>query len=170
MAENRYPFEGTEPSLHGTAAVSRASTLVGDVTVEANASVWPGAVLRGDTAPVSIGRETHVTENVSIHASTVGERGMIGLGSVVNQSELGHDTLVGMNATVNEATIGDHCIIATGAVLQQGRTVPPESFVYDVPAKVSDLADTDLDVEGLYDRYADGTYTDVASRYGDLFE
>lgn len=169
-AERHYSFEGSEPDVHGNADVSRESTLVGDVTVESNASVWPGSVLRGDSAPVHIGRDTHVTENAAVHASTIGERGMIGLGSVVNQSELDHDTLVGMNATVNEATIGDHSIVATGAVVQQGRTVPPGSFVYDVPAKVTPLEDTDLDVEGLYDRYASGPYTNVAARYGSLFE
>lgn len=166
----RYDFGGTEPDVHGNAFVSQESTLIGDVTIESNASVWPGCILRGDVSPVRIGRGTHVTDNAAVHASVIGERGMVGLGSVVNDSEVGDHTLVGLNATVNEASIGDHCIVATGAVIQQGREVPPRSFVYDVPAKVTDIADTDLDVEGLYDRYSSETYANLAGEYGSLFE
>lgn len=170
MDSRDYGFEGDRPDIHGNAHVSRESTLVGNVRVESNASVWPGAVLRGDVSPVHIGKGTHVTENVAVHASTIGKEGMVGLGSVVNDSEVGDNTLVGLNATINEATVGDHCVVATGAVIQQGTEVPPRSFVYGTPAKTQSIVETDLDVEGLYERYSTGGYANLAARYSELFD
>lgn len=170
MDRRHYEFEGSAPEVHGNAHVSRESTLVGDVTVESNASVWPGAVLRGDVTPVHVGRGSHVTDNVTMHGSTIGERVMVGTGSVLNDAELGDDSLVGFNATLNEVSIGDHCIVASGAVTLQGSEVPPESFVYGSPAKTRPLDETGFDVEGLYERYSTGEYSNLAARHGRLFE
>lgn len=169
MDRRGYEFEGTTPDVHGNAHVSRESTLVGDVTVESNASVWPGAVLRGDVAPVRVGRGSHVTDNVTLHGSTVGERVLVANGAVLNDAAVGDDSLVGFNATLNEVTVGDHSIVASGAVALQGSEVPPESFVYGAPATATPLAETGFDVEGLYERYSTGAYSNLAARHGDLF-
>lgn len=170
MDSRQYEFEGTQPDVHGNAHVSRESTLVGDVTVESNASVWPGAVLRGDVSPVRVGKGSHVTDNVTMHGSTAGERVLVANGAVLNDAHVGDNTLVGFNATLNEVEVGDHSIVASGAVTLQGSEVPPRSFVYGSPATVVPLDETGFDVEGLYERYSTGEYSNLAARHSELFE
>lgn len=169
MDPRHYEFEGNAPDVHGNAHVSRESTLVGDVTIASNASVWPGAVLRGDVSPVRVGRGSHITDNVTMHGSTVGERVLVANGAVLNDATVGADSLVGFHATLNEVEVGDHCIVASGAVTLQGSTVPSGSFVYGAPASAIPLEETGFDVEGLYERYSTGAYSNLAARHGDLF-
>lgn len=172
MTEPRiHEFEGSAPTVAEGAHVSKASTLLGDVAVAAEASVWPGVVLRGDIGPVRVGERAHVTDNAVVHASTVGERVMIGHGSVVNEATVGDDTLVGFNATIDtDVTVGERSLIAAGCVVPEGHEVPPESFVRGVPGEVTPLADTTIDVEDLFDRYSAREYAGLAERYDDLFE
>lgn len=165
-----YGFEGATPDVHGNAHVSREAVLVGDVTVGSNATVWPGAVLRGDVAPVSVGERSSVLDNVSVHASTVGDRVMVGNGSVLNDATIGDGTLVGFNATVSNAEIGPRSIVATGAVVQREADVPEGSFAYGHPAQTVPLERTSLDVEGLFERYNSGDYSNLAARHDRLFE
>lgn len=169
MDSRHYEFEGAEPEVHGNAYVSRESTLVGDVTVESNASIWPGAVLRGDVSPVRVGKGSHVTDNVTMHGSTVGERVLVANGAVLNDAQVGDNALVGFSATLNEVEVGDHSIVASGAVTLQDSEVPPRSFVYGSPAKVTPLDETNFDIEGLYERYSTGEYSNLAARHSDLF-
>lgn len=170
MDRRHYAFEGAEPEIHAEARVSRESTLVGDVRVGADASVWPGVVLRGDVGSVDIGDQAHVGDNASIHASTLGDRVMVGHGAVINDSHIGADTLVGFNATVDEATVGERCVVATGTVVQEGMTIPDESFVRGVPASYTPLSETTVDIEELFDQYHSGGYADLAARHDDLFD
>ncbi|WP_458186063.1 gamma carbonic anhydrase family protein [Haladaptatus sp. NG-WS-4] len=166
-----YQFEGEEPSVHEDAHVSRATTLVGDVRIEADASVWPGAVLRGDVAPVRVGVESHVGDNATIHASVVGDRVMVGHGAVVNDAEIGDGTLVGFNATVNsDVRVGEQSIVAAGTVTPEAFTIPPESFVRGVPAQVTPIAETAIDPDETFEAYSSGAYTDLAERHDDLFD
>ncbi|WP_255195291.1 gamma carbonic anhydrase family protein [Halorarius litoreus] len=170
MDRREYAFEGAKPDIHEDAHVSRESTLVGDVTVAAGASVWPGVVLRGDVGPVVVGEHAHVGDNASIHASTLGDRVMVGHGAVVNDSEVGADTLVGFNATLDEAVVGERCVVATGTVVPEGMSIPDESFVRGVPASYTPLSETTVDVDTLFETYQSGGYTDLAARHEDLFE
>ncbi len=167
----RYTFEGAEPDVDDTARVSRESTLVGDVTVEADASVWPGAVLRGDIGPVRIGRQAHVGDSAVLHASSVGDSCMIGHGAVLDESTVHDDALVGFNATLNAGvTVGEGTIVAAGTVIQPDHDVPAEAFVRGVPAEVTPLEETTIDPEAIQTEYSSGAYTDLAKRHEDLFE
>ncbi|MFC7079021.1 gamma carbonic anhydrase family protein [Halorussus caseinilyticus] len=151
--------------------MSREATLVGDVTVAADASVWPGVVLRGDVAPVRIGEQSHVGDNAVLHGATVGDRVMVGHGAVLNDAEVGDGALVGFNATVNtDVTVGERCIVASGTVVPDEYAIPPESFARGVPARVTPLEETDVDAAETFDDYSSGEYTDLAARHGDLFE
>lgn len=170
MDRRHYAFEGAEPTIDDAAHVSKESTLVGDVTVGPDASVWPGVVIRGDVGPVVVGELAHVGDNASVHASTLGDRVMVGHGAVVNDSDVGADTLVGFNATVDEATVGKRCVVATGTVVQKGMSIPNESFVRGVPASYTPLAKTTVDVDELFDTYHSGGYADLAERHEELFE
>lgn len=172
MVDSRtYEFEGTSPEIHPDARVSREATLVGDVTVEADASVWPGVVLRGDIDPVRIGRESHVGDNAVLHATEVGERVMVGHGAVLNETIVEDGALVGFNATVNtDVTVGSRSIVAAGSAVPDGFSIPPESFVRGVPATATHLDETTLDPEEVFAEYSSGEYTDLAGRHGELFE
>jgi len=171
MVDSReYGFEGTTPDIHGSAHVSREATVVGDVVVEASASVWPGVVLRGDVARVRVGRESHVGDNAVLHASSVGEQVMVGHGAVLNDTTVEDGSLVGFNSTLTDSTIGERSIIAMGTVVPEGYEVPAASFVRGMPATVTPLSETNIDPEAVFEAYHSGDYTNLAQRHDDLFE
>lgn len=166
----QYEFDGIAPDVSDDAFVARDATLVGDVTVEADASVWPGVVLRGDVGPVRVGRESHVGDNATLHASIVGERVMVGHGAVLNEAAIEDGALVGFNATLNsDVTVGARSIVASGAVVPEGYAIPPESFARGVPAIVTPLSETTLDPTEIFEAHHTGAYTDLAARHEDLF-
>ncbi|SDL94367.1 Carbonic anhydrase or acetyltransferase, isoleucine patch superfamily [Halogranum gelatinilyticum] len=171
MVDRRhYAFDGTSPQIHDDAFVARDAVLVGDVTVEADASVWPGVVCRGDVGPVRIGRESHVGDNATLHASVVGDRVMVGHGAVLNDAVVEDGALVGFNATLNsDVVVGARSVVASGAVVPEGYEIPPESFVRGVPAIVTPLAETTLDPEEIFEQHHSGAYTDLAARHEELF-
>ena len=172
MVDRRnYAFESTTPTVHEDAYVARDATLVGDVHVEADASIWPGVVLRGDVGTVRVGAESHVGDTAVFHASSVGERVMVGHGAVLNDATVERGALVGINATLNsEATVGERSIVASGTVVPDDFDVPPESFARGVPATVVPLSETTVDPDEIAAAYSSGAYTDLASRHDDLFD
>lgn len=171
MDRRSYAFEGSSPDIHPDASVSREATLVGDVTVEADASVWPGVVLRADVGPVEIGQEAHVGDNAVVHASVVGDRAMIGHGAILNDAVVADGALVGFNSTVNtDVTVGAGSIVAAGTVIPEEYQIPDESFARGVPARVTPLAETSIDPEETFQTYSSGEYTDLAKRHDVLFE
>ena len=128
------------PRIAPSAWVSEAAYVVGDVEVGANSSIWPGAVVRADLAPVVIGSNTHIEDNCVIHtgmALTVGDDVLVGHGAVLHCRRVGHACLIGNHATVLDgAVLSDFTLVAAGAVLLGGTVVPPNSFVAGVPATV----------------------------------
>lgn len=169
MNSHEYSYDGTGPDVHDEAAVSRETTLVGDVTVEANVTVWPGAVLRGDVGPVRLESGSAIGDNAVLHASTVGESGMVGHGAVLNDSHVERGAMVGFNATVSDATIGAESLVAMGTVVPSGYDVPPESFVRGTPARVTPLAETDIDRDAVFEQFASGEYAHLTEGHEDLF-
>jgi len=169
MDSRQYAFEGEEPAIDGTARVSREATVVGDVTVAADASVWPGVVLRGDVGPVRVGAQSHVGDNAVLHVSTVGEQVMVGHGAVLNDTTVEDGALVGFNSTVTESTIGEGSIVASGTVVPEGYEVPARSFVRGMPATVTPLSETTIDPDAVFEAYSSGDYTNLAQRHEDLF-
>jgi carbonic anhydrase/acetyltransferase-like protein (isoleucine patch superfamily) len=170
MDSRHYSFEGGGPTIHGSAAVSAESTLVGDVTVAEEVTVWPGVVLRGDVGPVRLGAGSAIGDNAVLHASTVEADGMVGHGAVLNESDVGREAMVGFNATVSEATVGAGSIVAMGTVIPPGYDVPPESFVRGTPARVTPLSETDIDRDRVFGRFASGEYAHLRDGHDDLFE
>jgi carbonic anhydrase/acetyltransferase-like protein (isoleucine patch superfamily) len=133
---------GREPEIHAEAFVAPTSSVIGDVTIQAGASVWYGAVLRGDVERISVGARSNIQDNCTLHADpgfpvTVGERVSVGHNAVVHGATVGDDCLIGMGATVlNGAVIGAGSLVAAQALVPQGMQVPPGSLVAGVPAKV----------------------------------
>jgi carbonic anhydrase/acetyltransferase-like protein (isoleucine patch superfamily) len=135
-------FEGHTPAVDATAFVAANATLIGRVTIAADASVFYGCVLRADTDSISIGARSNVQDNVSMHTDAglqlvVGSDVSIGHGAVVHGCVIEDDCLIGMGATVlNRAVIGAGSLVAAGAVVLEGTIIPPGSLVAGVPAKV----------------------------------
>jgi carbonic anhydrase/acetyltransferase-like protein (isoleucine patch superfamily) len=133
---------GKEPSVDPDAFVAPRSVVIGEVTVHAGASVWYGAVLRADNAPIVLGANSNVQDNCTVHADpgypvTIGERVSIGHNAVVHGCTVEPDCLIGMGATVlNGALIGFGSLVAAQALVPQGMQVPPGSLVAGVPARV----------------------------------
>ncbi|MFD5221015.1 gamma carbonic anhydrase family protein [Streptomyces tendae] len=133
---------GKAPKVDAESFVAPTASVVGDVTLHAGASVWYGAVLRGDVERISVGADSNVQDNCTLHADpgfpvTVGERVSIGHNAVVHGATVEDDCLIGMGATVlNGAVIGAGSLVAAQALVPQGMRVPPGSLVAGVPAKV----------------------------------
>ncbi|MGB4135893.1 MAG: gamma carbonic anhydrase family protein [Microbacterium sp.] len=133
---------GKTPSLHEDTLVADGARVVGDVSLGAGASVWYNAVLRGDSASVTVGAGSNVQDNVSVHVDgghpvVIGERVSIGHNAVVHGCAIGDGSLIGMGAVVlSGAVIGRGCLVAGGAVVLGGTEVPDGSLVAGVPAKV----------------------------------
>ncbi|MFG2954099.1 gamma carbonic anhydrase family protein [Streptomyces sp. NPDC048291] len=133
---------GREPKIEDDVFVAPTASVIGDVTLRAGASVWYGAVVRGDVEKITVGARANVQDNVTLHADpgfpvTVGERVSIGHNAVVHGATVEDDCLIGMGATVlNGAVIGAGSLVAAQALVPQGMVVPPGSLVAGVPAKV----------------------------------
>ena len=130
------------PLVDEDAWTAANATLAGDVSLAAGASVWYGAVLRADGAPIRIGAGSNLQDNCVVHVDpgfpvTVGEGVSVGHGAVLHGCSVGDDVLIGMNATVlNGARIGAGSLIAAGALVTENAEVPEGSLVAGVPGKV----------------------------------
>ncbi|MEO8262647.1 MAG: gamma carbonic anhydrase family protein [Pseudolysinimonas sp.] len=136
------PFDDIHPQVDPDAFVAENATLVGRVTVKAGASVWFGAVMRGDTDDLVLGERSNLQDNVVVHAdpgspAIIGAGVSVGHGAVVHGCRIEDGCLIGMNATVlNRAVVGAHSLVAAGAVVLEDTVIPPRSLVAGVPAKV----------------------------------
>jgi len=136
------PFGDSTPKIDATAWVAPNATLIGSVAVGAHASVFYGAVVRGDTDSIVIGAGSNIQDNVSMHTDsglvlTVGSRVSVGHGATLHGCTVENDSLIGMGATVlNGAVIGAGSLVAAGAVVLEYTAIPAGSLVAGVPAKV----------------------------------
>ena len=136
------------PEVADSAWVAPGAVVVGAVRLGEDSSVWYGAVLRGDTEPISIGARTNVQDGCVLHAdpgfpATVGEGCVVGHNAVVHGCEVGDGCLIGMGSTIlNGAKIGAGSIVAAGAVVPENREFAPRSLIVGIPAKrVGDVTD-----------------------------
>ena len=118
--------------------VASNATVVGNVTLGEDASVWYGAVLRGDTGIITIGDRTNIQDNCVLHEHTVIGKGCtVGHGAIVHGCTIGDHTMVGMGAIVlNGAKIGSYCLIGAGAVVTGKMDAPDGSVLLGNPAKI----------------------------------
>jgi carbonic anhydrase/acetyltransferase-like protein (isoleucine patch superfamily) len=136
-----FSFEGLEPVVSSAAWIAPTATLVGDVRVEDDASVWYGAVLRADFGPIVLRRGANVQDGSVLHGgpepTEVGEGATIGHLCVVHGAKIGAEALIGNGATVLDgAVIGDRALVAAGATVPPGMRVPDGMLAAGVPARV----------------------------------
>ncbi len=144
------------------------ASVVGDVSLGEGSSVWFNAVIRGDVAPIEIGRRVNVQDGVVIHCDTdvpnvIEDDVTIGHRAVVHGTFVGRGSLIGMGAVLLSRTrIGRECLVAAGAVVPPDLVVPDRTLVVGVPGRVArPLGDKDL----AYMRWLTGHYVELAERY-----
>lgn len=134
-------FQGHTPEVHDDAYVDDAAVLIGKVKVGARASIWPGAVLRGDIEPITIGDGSNVQEGAVLHTdekfpTVVGNDVTIGHAAVVHGCEVGDHALIGIGAIIlSGAKIGPRAVVAAGALVPEGAVVEEGTLVMGTPAK-----------------------------------
>ena len=142
-----FEFEGKRPRVHPDAYIAPTAVLIGDVEVGAGASVWFGAVLRGDEALIKVGDGANVQDNAVIHCArdlpTVIERdASVGHSAQLEGCVVETGAVVGMGATMlQRSRLGAGSMLAAGAVLGEGKTVPPGHMAAGVPAMVKKALD-----------------------------
>ncbi|HEV3410512.1 MAG TPA: gamma carbonic anhydrase family protein [Chthoniobacterales bacterium] len=131
------------PRVHPTAYIVSGATVIGDVTLGEYASVWFGAVLRGDINRIIVGAQSNIQDNAVVHLSDdfpaiIGERVTVGHSAIVHACTLEDEVLVGMGAIILDgAEIGARSIIGANALVTVGMKVPPGSLLLGSPAKVA---------------------------------
>jgi len=135
-------FSGFAPKVAPSAYIDPGAHVIGDVVIGERSSIWPGAVLRGDTAPIRIGDEVSIQDNSVLHADiglplTIGNRVTVGHLVMLHGCTIEDDTLIGIGSIIlNGAKIGKGSVVAAGALVPEGMEVPPSTLVMGVPAKV----------------------------------
>lgn len=130
------------PKIGSGAYIACGATVLGDVTIGEQASIWPGTVLRGDINRIEIGDFSNVQDNSVVHLSDdfgciVGKWTTIGHSAVVHACTIGDECLIGMGAVILDgAEIGDQCIIGANALVTGGSKIPDGSMVLGSPAKI----------------------------------
>jgi carbonic anhydrase/acetyltransferase-like protein (isoleucine patch superfamily) len=139
-----YELRGVRPTVGRDVFIADSAVVVGDVHLGDEASIWFGAVVRGDCFPIRVGARTNVQDNAVLHVTagkaktTVGDDVTIGHAAVVHGCTIGDRCLIGMASVVlDDAVIGDDSIVAAGALVAPGTIVAPHSVVMGRPARVT---------------------------------
>lgn len=147
----RYRLGDKSPQIDDTAYVAAEATIIGDVRLAADTSVWAGAVLRGDNEPIVVGTGSNVQEGTIMHTDpgcplTVGQGVTIGHQAMLHGCTVGDGSLIGIQAVVlNNAVIGRECLVGAGAIVTEGKVFPDRSLILGAPAKVvRTLTDEDV--------------------------
>jgi carbonic anhydrase/acetyltransferase-like protein (isoleucine patch superfamily) len=161
------------PEIHPTAFIAPSAVVMGDVTLNAEASVWYQSVLRGDMAPIVIGEKTNIQDGTIVHVDEgfpclIGPRVGVGHRVILHGCTVEEDCLVGMGCVVlNGVRVGKGSVIAAGAVLPEGMQVPPGSLVMGVPGRVVRAVDARLAdrIRGTWGHYVEQAKVHRAGRY-----
>jgi carbonic anhydrase/acetyltransferase-like protein (isoleucine patch superfamily) len=141
-----YSLGDRVPDIHPDAYVHPDATVIGDVRIGAGATIWPGAVLRGDYGTIVIGERTSIQDNTVIHATAelrtvVGARCVVGHIVHLEGCTIEEDCLIGSGSVVlHEVVVGPHALVGANAVVPNGTKVPPHAMALGVPATIREGA------------------------------
>ena len=128
-----------KPQIHSSVFVAETATIVGNVSIGFESSVWYGAVLRGDTDRIIVGHQTNIQDHVILHTDAglvceIGSRVTVGHAAIVHGANVHDDCLIGIRSVIlNGCEIGAGSIIGAGTVIPERTVVPPGSVVMGVP-------------------------------------
>jgi carbonic anhydrase/acetyltransferase-like protein (isoleucine patch superfamily) len=137
-----YKLGDKSPTIDASAYVAAEATLIGEVILEKNSSVWSGAVIRGDNEPIRIGAGTNVQEGAVLHADpgfplTIEANVTVGHQAMLHGCTVGEGSLIGIHAVVlNGAVIGRNCLVGAGALVTEGKSFPDNSLIVGAPARL----------------------------------
>ena len=139
-----YQIDGQAPEFpaEGDYWVAETATLIGRVRLKRDASVWFGAVLRGDNEWIELGERSQIQDNATLHTDpgfplAIGSNCVIGHNVVLHGCTIGDESLIGMGAIMlNGAKVGRNCLVGAGAVVTEGKTFPDNSLIVGAPARV----------------------------------
>jgi carbonic anhydrase/acetyltransferase-like protein (isoleucine patch superfamily) len=163
-----FELEGTTPRLATSAWVADSAEVMGDVSLAEDSSVWFQAVLRGDSATISVGRGSNIQDGSVLHADVgvpllIGDGVTVGHQVMLHGCHVGDGSLIGIGAVVlNRARIGRHCLVGAGALVTEGKEFPDGSLIVGSPARVVRPL-TPEQIEGL--RQSALHYIDNARRF-----
>ncbi|MFC6961559.1 gamma carbonic anhydrase family protein [Halocatena marina] len=154
-------FDGTTPTVHESAYVDETAVVIGDVTIEKDASVWPQTTLRGDSGAIVVREGANVQDNAVCHEGCeIGPYATIGHTAIVHAATVGERATVGMSATVLDgAHVGERSIVAAGSVVTEETQIPPKTIAVGTPATVRD------EVEDSPWAYAGDHYVELARQH-----
>lgn len=136
-----YEIDGHSPTLGDDVWIAPSASVIGDVRLGAGASVWFGAVIRGDNTPIEVGARSNIQEGAMCHSDpgaplSIGEDCTIGHHAILHGCTIGDTVLIGMGAIVlNRAVIGAGSIVGAGALVTEGKVFPPGSLIVGAPAR-----------------------------------
>lgn len=136
------PFKGLQPNIDNSVFIAEGAKIIGDVSIEAYASIWFNTVLRGDVQPIRIGQHSNIQDNCTVHVwyefpTVIGDYVTVGHGAILHGCTIANNCLIGMGAIIlNYAEIGENCIIGAGALIPERKKIPPNSLVMGSPGKI----------------------------------
>lgn len=163
-----YELDGVAPQVDASAWIADSAEVMGNVSLGADASVWFGCVLRGDTERMSVGEGSNIQDLSVLHADfgqplVIGERVTVGHQVVLHGCSIGDESLIGIGAVVlNGARIGKNCLVGAGALVTEGKVFADGSMIVGAPARVVRQL-TPEQIEGL--RRSAQHYIDNARRF-----
>jgi len=163
-----YQLDSMAPRVDPTAWVADSAQVMGNVTLEADASIWFGVVIRGDNEPITIGEGSNIQDASVLHSDlgkplTVGKRVTVGHGVMLHGCTVGDESLIGIGAVVlNGAVIGKNCLVGAGSLVTEGKVFPDGSMIMGSPARVVRQL-TPEQMDGL--RLSAQHYIDNANRF-----
>ena len=146
-----FALDGVAPDLpaEGEYWIAPDAVVLGKVKLERMASIWFGAVVRGDNELITIGENTNIQDGAVLHTDpglelTVGRNCTVGHKAILHGCSIGDNTLIGMGAVIlNRARIGSNCLIGANALITEGKDIPDGSLVMGAPGKVLRVLDAD---------------------------
>jgi carbonic anhydrase/acetyltransferase-like protein (isoleucine patch superfamily) len=164
-----YSLGEDTPQMHESAYAAHSATIIGNVHLSKDASVWPQAVLRGDNGErIEIGARSNIQDGAVLHTDpgftlSIGEDVSIGHQAMLHGCSIGSGTMIGIQAVIlNGASIGKNSLVAAGAVVLERKTFPDNSLIVGAPAKVMREL-SEADIQGLRNNAAD--YVERGRRY-----
>lgn len=159
------PFEGVLPDIHESAFIAASADIIGRVSIGENASIWYNATLRGDINDIVIGAHSNIQDNAVVHLAddygvTIGEWVTVGHGAIIHACTIEDECLIGMGACILDgAIIGKRSIIGANALVTGGTVIPPGSLVMGSPARVVKTMDekSQLGVKAWAEKYVKGS-------------